>query len=386
MPFRRLPACVNRPGVGAPHRIHEKMQKVLVMPVNNHYANSSMSFKELARIYWFAALATLTIWVLVGWQMGLAALFTVIVLTLLETTFSADNAVVNSKVLVTMSPFWQKLFMTVGIFTAVFVVRFALPIVMVMATASLGFTQVLDLAINHPDAYQNELHKAGPAISAFGGTFLLMIALRYFIDYQKKTHWIGFLERHLGKLGKFDNITIFFMLLAAIIIYATVDPAHHATILIASIAAMTLHVGLELVAAIMGSKEKQMEAKHKVGLAAFAAFMYLEVLDASFSLDGVIGAFAITSDVVIIMAGLGAGAVWVRGMTIHLVRSKMLTRYVFLEHGAHWAIAFLGGVMLLKLYHIELPEFIVGTLGIAFIATSIWWSRRYSSQNDKLPA
>lgn len=340
-----------------------------------------MTWKDLFKIYWFAGLATLAIWVLVGVNMGPQALFTVFVLTLLETTFSADNAVVNSKVLVTMSRAWQMLFLTVGIFIAVFVVRFALPILIVMATGGLGFKEVLDLALNHPKEYEHQLKESEPVINAFGGTFLLMIALSYFIDYQKKTHWFGFLERYLGKLGRFDNITVFVMLLAAIIVYFTIDPQHHATVLIASISAMALHIGLELLGAAMGGPEKQMKVKHKVGMAAFAAFLYLEVLDASFSLDGVIGAFALTNDVIIIMAGLGAGAVWVRAMTIHLVRSNALSKYVFLEHGAHWAIAFLGSVMLLKLYHIELPEWLVGSLGIIFIVAAILWSR-YVSKAD----
>lgn len=335
---------------------------------------------KLLRIYWFALLATVLIWILVGWKMGASALFIVIVLTLLETTFSADNAVINSKVLVTMSPMWQTLFMTAGIFIAVFVVRFALPIVMVMSTAGLGFGEVLNLALHDAHQYELELAKSAPAINAFGGTFLVMIALSYFIDYQKKTHWLGFLERYLGKLGKFDNITVFFMLLAAVGLYFTVEPLHHSIVLIASIVAMALHIGLELLSALMGDHEKHTQVKRKVGLAALAAFMYLEVLDASFSLDGVIGAFALTSDVVLIMAGLGAGAVWVRAMTIHLVRSNALSRYVFLEHGAHWAIAFLGAVMLLKLYHIELPEWIVGSLGLVFIAAALWWSKRTAKQ------
>jgi hypothetical protein len=340
--------------------------------------------KELLRIYWFAALATILIWGLVGWQMGVAALLTTIVLTLLETTFSADNAVVNSKVLVTMSPLWQKLFMTIGIFIAVFVVRFALPIFIVMATGGLGFSEVLDLALNHPKEYEHHLKVSEPIINAFGGTFLLMIALSYFIDYQKKTHWFGFLERNLGKLGRFDNITVFFMLLASIGVFFTVDPAHHETVLIASICAMALHIGLELLSAAMGGHEKQLKIKHKVGMAAFASFLYLEILDASFSLDGVIGAFALTNSVVLIMAGLGAGAVWVRAMTIHLVRSNALEKYIFLDHGAHWAIAFLGSVMLLKLYHIELPEWLVGSLGIIFISAAIWWSNRHAKQLAKL--
>lgn len=339
-----------------------------------------MTAKELFKIYWFAGLVTLTIWITIGWKMGLAALFTVLVLTLLETTFSADNAVVNSKVLVTMSPFWQKLFMTVGIFIAVFVVRFALPIVIVALTAGIGFKEVIDLAMNHPHQYESELAKAEPVISAFGGTFLLMITLSYFIDYNKKTHWLPFLERYLGKLGKFDNVTVFIMLIATLVIYATVDPAHHNTIFLASICAMALHIGLELLSAAMGKAESKTKIKQRTGLAAFAAFMYLEILDASFSLDGVIGAFALTSDVVLIIAGLGAGAIWVRAMTIHLVRSDALSKYIFLEHGAHWAIGFLGAIMLLKLYHVHPPEVVIGSLGIGFIALAIWWSKRKSKQ------
>jgi hypothetical protein len=341
-----------------------------------------MGFKGLLRIYWFAALATLFIWTYVGWEMGMTALFTVLVLTLLETTLSADNAVVNSKVLITMSPFWQRLFMTVGIFIAVFVVRFALPIFIVMGTASLAFGDVLDLALHHPKEYEHELEKSAPIINAFGGSFLLMIALSYFIDYQKKVHWLGFLERYLGKLGKFDNLTVFIMLLASILVYFTVDPEYHTAVLIASICAMALHIGLQLLGAVMGGHEKHASVKHKVGLAAFAAFMYLEVLDASFSLDGVIGAFALTNSVILIMAGLGAGAVWVRAMTIHLVRSDALAKYKFLEHGAHWAIGFLGTVMFLHLYHIELPEVVVGSLGLIFIGAAIFWSVRHAKQLD----
>lgn len=342
-----------------------------------------ISSRDLLKIYWFPALATLAIWIFAAVWGGWAALFTVIALTLLETTFSADNAVVNSKVITTLSPFWQKLFMTVGIFIAVFVVRFMLPIAIVAVSIGAGFGETINLAFNDTHHYEQELAKAEPMISAFGGTFLAMIALSYFIDYEKKTHWLKFLEKRLGKLGRFDNITTFIMLLASMLLYVTVDPAYHAHVLIAAVAAMALHIGLNLLSAVFDSdKKKLFSVKQKVGWAAFAAFMYLEVLDASFSLDGVIGAFALTGSIVLIMAGLGAGAVWVRAMTIHLVRAKALTKYAFLEHGAHWAIAFLSAVMLLKLYHIELPEWIVGSLGIGFIAVAIWWSKRSGVKAD----
>ena len=330
----------------------------------------------LLRTYWFAALSTLSIWLAAYLYGGIDALFTVVVLTLLEVTFSADNAVVNSKVITGLSPLWQKIFMTIGIFIAVFAVRFILPILIVMMSANLGFTGVVNLAINQPHEYELALEGAEPLINAFGGTFLVMIALSYFIDYQKATHWIKFLERNLGKLGRFDDITTFIMLITAILIFFTVDAAHHTIVLIASISAMALHIGLRLLdAAFQKGREEALSIKAKTGMAAFAAVLYLEVLDASFSLDGVIGAFALTTNIFLIMAGLGAGAVWVRAMTIHMVKTKTLSKYIYLEHGAHWAIAFLGTVMLAKLYGTELPEWLVGSLGILFITLAITGSK-----------
>jgi hypothetical protein len=344
-----------------------------------------MNLRELFKIYRIPLLVTVIIWVLVGWRLGISALVLVLILTLLEATFSADNAVVNSKVLVTMSPGWQRAFMTVGIIIAVFVVRFALPIFVVMASASLGFRQVIDLALNHPEVYEHHLSASEPLINAFGGTFLLMIALSYFIDYEKKTHWLGFLERTLGKLGRFDNITVFLMMIASIVVYFTVGVEHRTAVLIASICAMTLHIGLELLAAAMEGQGKSSHGgMKKAGLAGFAAFIYLEILDTSFSLDGVIGAFALTNSVVLIMAGLGAGAVLVRAMTVHLIRSNALEKYIFLEHGAHWAIGFLGGVMMLKLYGTEPPEWFVGGLGLVFISAAVWWSKKHPVKSNRL--
>ncbi|MFO0005646.1 MAG: DUF475 domain-containing protein, partial [bacterium] len=96
-----------------------------------------------------------------------------------------------------------------------------------------------------------------------------------------------------------------------------------------------------------------------------AAFLYLEVLDASFSFDGVIGAFAITRDVVIIMLGLAIGAMFVRSMTVYLVNKGTLDRFVFLEHGAHYAIGVLAVIMLIGTVQ-HVPEVLTGFIGIAF--------------------
>lgn len=339
---------------------------------------------NLASIYGGAAVITLLAWAAVGVIGGWASLITVVILTFLEITFSFDNAVVNSKLITRLSPGWQKAFMTVGILFAVFIVRFALPIFIVQLTAGLSFTDVVKLAVNQPELYAQHLNVAGPVIGAFGGTFLLMIALNFFLDEEKDEHWVGWLESRLAPLGRFDNVPIFIMLLAAIAIFFTVDPDHKVAAFIAAVAGIALHVGLDLFGAIFDDEEEGEAAKNKatvlVGGAAAIMFVRLEVLDASFSFDGVVGAFAITTAILVIMAGLGSGAMWVRSMTVHLVRAGTLAKYKFLEHGAHWAILVLGLVMILKLYEIELPQWATGSVGLVFIiaaiATSVVQKRR----------
>jgi hypothetical protein len=307
--------------------------------------------------------------------------------------------------------------MTLGIFVAVFVVRFALPIFIVELTTNLSFLEVVKLALNDPLTYAHELHKAGPLIDAFGGTFLVMLGVAYFFDAEKDVHWFAWLERRLAPLGRYDNLTIFVMVLGALVMFFTVpeEAAVRATVIVAAVCGIALHLGLDLFGAIVDGDEDEEEetdeangdaqsaddtveipvarpatngtkgkTKVLVGLAALVMIIRLEILDASFSFDGVIGAFAITTSVLIIMAGLGAGAVWVRAMTVHLLRAGTLAKYKFLEHGAMWAILFLGLTMIAKLYHIEPPEWATGSIGLVFIGlaviTSVFSDRRIARE------
>lgn len=329
---------------------------------------------NLWAIYGPSAVITLLAWATVGSFGGWLQLLTVMILTALEVTFSFDNAIVNSKLIQRLSPGWQRAFMTVGILVAVFVVRFALPIFIVQLTAGLGFGAVVDLAVHQPLLYQQHLTAAGPTIDAFGSVFLLMIGVSYFLDDEKDVHWIGWLESRLAPLGRFDNVPIFVMLCVAVVAFFTVEPAERSAVLAAAVIGVALHVGLDLFGtAFDNSDDEEHRGKTAtlVGAAALVMFVRLEVLDASFSFDGVIGAFAITTSVLVIMAGLGAGAMWVRSMTVHLVRTGTLAKYEFLEHGAHWAILFLGVVMMLKLYGVDLPEWLTGSLGIVFIGAAL---------------
>lgn len=340
------------------------------------------------RIFWLSGLLTLILAGIVGWYDGLTGLWIFTILVVLEVTFSFDNAVLNSRVLVHMSPFWQKMFLTVGIFIAVFVVRFLLPIVIVDIATDLSFSQVIDQALNDPESYSAHLDEAAPMIEAFGGAFLLMIGLHYFINRTKEVFWIRYVEKAMASAGRVGGAHIILMLLASFMLYLTVDPSYKEVVLVSSVLGIILHIGLGAMSAVFEKRtEKQLEEDEKatqapsksnpatygkqVGMAAFASFMYLEFLDASFSLDGVIGAFAITTSVLLIITGLGAGAVWVRSLTIFLLRNGTLMKYRYLEHGAHWAILALGMMMMIKLYHVELPEWFVGSIGLVFIGTAV---------------
>jgi hypothetical protein len=114
-------------------------------------------------------------------------------------------------------------------------------------------------------------------------------------------------------------------------------------------------------------------------------FIYLNILDASFSFDGVIGAFALSNNMIIIALGLSIGAFFVRSMTIHLVKKGTLAEYLFLEHGAFWAIIALGIIMLASAkFHI--PETITGLIGATLIGLSLWWSVRHKRKEESAGA
>lgn len=342
-----------------------------------------MQSRSVLRIYSLASMCTVLTCGFIGWELGLGALYTTVVLILLETTFSVDNAIVNSRVLAKLPPQWQRMFMTLGILIAVFLVRFLLPNIIVVLSTGLGFTQVFNLALHQPTIYQSHLIHAEPAINTFGGIFLLSIALNYFIDYEKNIHWISSLERRLSHFARHTGIQILIILITSIIISLTTNSAYRITVGITSGAAILTYSLLEYFNSRLNARTtisgQKLNNKH-----ALLLFIYLEVLDASFSLDSVFGGFAITNSIIILMAGLGIGALWVRSITLHLVHSRTLVKYQFLEHGAHWAIAFLGVVMILKVYQITLPEWLIGSLGLVFIGLALIGSINHNQKSKLL--
>lgn len=326
----------------------------------------------MLRYFGFSIFLTIAAIAAAFFELGLGAAITMIVLIAIEVAFSFDNAVINAKVLKRLSKFWQQLFLTVGILIAVIGMRFVFPILIVMITAGLPAGEVVDQALNHPDDYAHHLEEAHAAISAFGGAFLLTLTFYFFFDDLRREVWLRRVERPLQKIG--GSIWLPPLLTILIVAVTALLMSHdQKTVLEAGVLGAVLYAGLKAAIDAMG-KLAPKEQKTYTGWAAFLAFLYLEVLDASFSFDGVLGAFAITDMVLIIALGLGVGAIWVRSLTVYMVRKGTLDSYKYLEHGAHYAIFFLAVALFSSLF-IKIPEAITGFVGLGIIFASYLSSR-----------
>jgi hypothetical protein len=331
----------------------------------------------------------------------------VALLAILEISISFDNAIVNAAVLKTMSDKWQRIFLTWGILIAVFGMRLVFPIVIVSLAAGIGLTDVVDLALNNQDKYAHLLEDAYPDIAAFGGIFLLMVFLNFFVDEEKDHHWLKPLERPLAKLGHIDAVTSAIGATVLLVLSQLVRDDLTEPILVSGLAGLVAYLISNGVAGrleesleegIEDEDDRWAEAERphtglvpekSPGAAAagamakggLASFLYLELLDASFSFDGVIGAFAISTDIIVIAVGLGLGAVYIRTMTVYLVRQGTLSEYRYLEHGAHWAIGILAVLLFIGIEH-HIPEVVTGTLGAACILTAFYASIRANRAED----
>lgn len=319
---------------------------------------------------------------------GIAGLLTALAITailaVMEVSLSFDNAVVNASVLKHWDEFWKTLFLTVGILIAVFGMRLLFPLVIVGVTADMGMMEVAQLALNDPKEYSAKLMAHHAEIAAFGGMFLMLVFLSFLLDDSKDVHWFHWLEVRLAKLGKVDSVAIFVAMLALLIAVGLLPNSEQFAVLIAGVWGIVTYVGVSVIGGLLEGEEVEGEDNPEITKAiqrgGIGGFLYLEVLDASFSFDGVIGAFAITSDVVIIMLGLAIGAMFVRSMTIYLVDKGTLDAYIYLEHGAHYAIGALAVIMLISMqFHV--PELVTGLIGVAFIVWAVFASIKYKKLN-----
>lgn len=306
-----------------------------------------------------------------GMSAGLSTLFLCSVLAVLEVSLSFDNAVVNASVLERMTALWRRRFLTWGILIAVFGMRLVLPLVIVAVMAMVSPIEALMIAIRDPKRYAEMMLSIHEMVAAFGGTFLFMVGIEYFINHEKEEHWLSWIERPLARLGRLKSAEVMIALFAVLMMAIFVVPEKQMGFLIAGVAGVLTYLAVDSLGALLGETPTgEGIDPHRASL---GMFLYLEILDASFSFDGVIGAFALTHSLFLIAIGLGIGAMFVRSITIVLVEKKTLTQFRYLEHGAFWAILALAGLMYAGVFY-HIPEVITGLCGAAFIGFSIWSS------------
>lgn len=308
---------------------------------------------------------------------GLAFFMIGFALAALEISLSFDNAIVNAATLREMDPKWQRRFLTWGILIAVFGMRIVFPLLVVAIAARTDPFTAFKLALLHPDQYSQLMHGAHLPIAAFGGTFLMMVALGYFIDEQKEIHWIDRIENKLQACASLRGLEIAFVLIVILGFAAMLPSEKSSTFVMSAIAGLLTFSAVKTLGRVLdhGASLKGM-ARGGLG-----AFLYLEVLDASFSFDGVVGAFAMTENLLLIAIGLGIGAMYVRSMTLMLVRKGTLAQFRYLEHGAFYSILVLAVIMFVQT-QIEIPELITGFLGVSLIGLALWASIRHNRAQE----
>jgi uncharacterized protein len=306
-----------------------------------------------------------------GAQGALNALFLTTVLAVLEISLSFDNAVVNATVLEEMSPKWRRRFLTWGILVAVFGMRLLFPLLIVSVIGKISPWAAIELATFHPDEYARIMTSSHIVLAGFGGAFLLNVALKFFLDAHKNIHWMTFVERPLTRLGLMPSFDLALSLAIVYGISTFLPLTEQLPFLVAALFGAFCFVGVEGLNAVL----RPSEAAASIETASLAMFVYLEILDATFSFDGVVGAFALTHNLFLIAIGLGIGAMFVRSLTILMTEKKTLTTFVFLEHGAFYAIGALSILMLLNVLT-PIPEWFTGLIGAVVIGLSMLSSIR----------
>ena len=299
---------------------------------------------------------------------GLDAALIVGMLVIIEIVLSFDNAILNTKILKGInSAFWTKMFLTVGILIAVVGVRFLLPVILVSGTTGIDPLSIMNLAFQNgdphtPGTYGYYVLASHPQLAAIAGVFLLMLFLNWLVG-EKDHSWISPLETPFEKLEHIAALPTI-ITLAALLTFASLNPEHTATILFSGIIGLLASLGIDSLSGLFGDDAG---GKVKTG---FAGFLYLEGVDASFSFDSLGGGLAVTSSIVLLMLGLGVGAIYVRSLTVYLMNAGTLSNYRHLESGAMWAIGALS-IMLFISIGTVIPEVVTGAIGVGFVAAAV---------------
>ena len=313
------------------------------------------------------------------WLGGLKSATVVAMLAVLEVALSFDNAVVNATVLRRFNEYWQRLFLSVGIVIAVLGMRLLIPMVVLVAATRQSPLHVLSRSVQDPNGYAREILNVQPLVAAFGGVFLLMIFMDYFLA-EHDEQWLRWFETRVARLaGRFRSGALvaaqiggvaLFLVVAAL----TFGRRHQLGVPVAGAIGLVAYLAIKRLSdAAEGRSEALAEGavgeRPPQGRQALMLFLYLELLDATFSFDSVMGGFSVTVDIALFTIGLGIGATYVRSLTVFLVRKKALDRYVYLEHGAYYSIGVLAVLLLIEIGK-DVPDWFASLAGTSMIVAA----------------
>ncbi|MBC7421306.1 MAG: DUF475 domain-containing protein [Bdellovibrio sp.] len=310
-------------------------------------------------------------------------IFTVLLLCVLEISLSFDNAVVNATVLKKMDEVWKRRFLTWGMLIAVFGMRLIFPLIIVAIVGGISLVESFNIAFTKPDEYSALMQSAHLSVSSFGGAFLLMVFLHFFMNEEKDVHWIPLFEKPIARVSSFQSIELLTAMVVLLLIHRVLPAEQGTTFFLSYLWGIMTFLIVHGISELLEGPKLSHVKWLSTGL---GMFLYLEVLDASFSFDGVIGAFAISHEIFVIMIGLSVGAFFVRGLTLYLVANDTLEQFQFLEHGAFYALGVLAFFMLLDPFF-HFPEWFTALTGAAILTLSIFWSiyvdrRHRASKNN----
>jgi uncharacterized protein len=296
----------------------------------------------------------------------LESIIIILGLLVFEVVNSVDNAIVNAHVLKTMSIIWRRRFLIFGILTSVFLVRFLLPLVILwISVPTLSPTEIFLAFTGSSEIAASAIETQKPIILIFGGVFLLYL---YF-------HWLFLEKKEPLFVEKFlkEKHGVWFFAFAAVILVLIMYLARSNPIMMlaASVGSATFFI-------LYGLKEtaenQEKTLTHNSNLSDLSKFLYLEVLDATFSFDGVIGAFAFTINLLLILIGVGIGAIVVRELTIKGI--DQVAKYRYLKNGAMTSIGFLGLFMIIESFGFELPSYIPIIVTLLLVGIAFYKSRK----------
>jgi hypothetical protein len=327
------------------------------------------------------------------WLGGFESATVVAMLAVLEVALSFDNAVVNATVLRRFDERWQRLFLSVGIIIAVLGMRLLIPMVVLVAATRQDPFHVLGRSVQDPNGYAHEILNVQPLIAAFGGVFLLMIFMDFFLD-EHDQQWLSWFEDRLAGLSRrfgarflelcqIVGVSVFLAIAAL-----TFGRSHRLGVPLAGAIGLLTYLAIKRLSDRAADKSEALadssDDRPPQGRQALMLFLYLELLDATFSFDSVMGGFSVTVDIALFTIGLGIGAAYVRSLTVFLVRRKMLDRFVYLEHGAYYSIGILAVLLLIEIGK-DVPDWFASLAGTSMIVAAYVHSRVLEAQGKTPP-